>query len=544
MGGDLIESIEFHITNNAWINNGLVRLIIELEDKFANELLINRENNSVIINSKSNKSIEDYLNDVLNYLAAFGTFNFSQELKKINKYLNYSFQPKNPYPLNPKETKETENITKDIRDEMKKVDKNLKISSKIQIWKRRVSYIDKKSDNYFKFGLNFKDSDEFTKLIENAEKKNICPVCGSLSEKMIDIKQSINPLSNEHHNNKVEGFGGLRLNNKFCPKCNFLSLISFFDKYIPFYQDDKNNVFLALPNIYDLSILEKIASNLSLNGQYIDLSNENVTNYNKNIINFVNISSNSASMLSLLNNIQNKFSKDQSDDLFQILSSDELMEIVDWIFIKKDSFSINRIKANNNVYKILKPQIDENGDEFYLVNDIFNKNTFKNFSPFKIEKFFKAFLDFNDEDISKYLFEMVKSDVKFFNIYRFKELFLDKILGEILMLNEEFKKACKSISETIGKSFYKDIGLLSKFAYATDDKMFKEYLEEAFFLMAKKSALGSETSYSNRNELEIFFDGLDETNFRETKSYFVSFMSSSALYTNYKTNEKSKKEDN
>jgi hypothetical protein len=111
------------------------------------------------------------------------------------------------------------------------------------------------------------------------------------------------------------------------------------------------------------------------------------------------------------------------------------------------------------------------------------------------------------------------------------------------MLNGEFKKACKSIAETIGKSFYKDIGLLSKFAYATDDKMFKEYLEEAFFLMAKKSALSSDVNYSNRKELEIFFDGLDETNFRETKSYFVSFMSSSALYTKYKLNEKDKKGD-
>lgn len=540
-----MDSITFSITNNAWINNGLVRLIIELEDKFGNELSINRENNSVVVSSKLNKPIEDYLNEVLNYLAAFGTFNFSQDLKNINKYLNYYFKPKYLYPLTPKDAKREKNIPKDIRDEMKKIDKNLKIPSKTQIWKRRLSYIDKKSDNYFKFGLNFKDSDEFIKLIENVEKKNICPTCGSLSEKMIDIKQSINPLSNEHHNNKVDGFGSLRLNNKFCPKCNFLSLISFFDEYIPFYQDDdkKNkNVFLALPNIYDLSILEKIALNLSLNGQYIDLSNENVTKYNKNIINFVNISSNSASMLSLLNNIQNNFSKDQSDDLFIMLSSEELMEITDWIFIKKDSFSITRIKANNNVYKILKPQFDENGDAFYLVNDIFNKISFKNFSRYKIEKFFKAFLDLNGEDISKYLFEMIKSDVKFFNIYIFKELFLNQILGEILMLNEEFKKACKSIAETIGKSFYKDIGLLSKFAYATDDKMFKEYLEEVFFLMAKKSALGSEIAYSNHKELEIFFDGLDEMNFRETKSYFVSFMSSSALYTKFKL-MKNKKED-
>ncbi len=238
-------------------------------------------------------------------------------------------------------------------------------------------------------------------------------------------------------------------------------------------------------------------------------------------------------MLSLLNNIQNNFSKEQVGDIFQMLSTIELMEIVDWIFIKKGSFSINRIKANNNVYKILKPQLDKNDGKMYLVNDILNRNNFDGFSMYKIEKFFKSLLELDDKSLSKSLFEMVKSDVKFFNIYYFKELFLNQIFGEIFMLDEEFKKTCKSISETIGKSFYQDISLLSKFAYATDDKMFKEYIEEAFFLMAKKAISDQDIAYHCNKELEIFFNGLNETNFKETKSYFVSFMSSSALYNKY-----------
>lgn len=521
------------MTNNAWVNNGLVRLIIELEDKFEEDILIERKNNSVVLFSKSDKSIEYYLNEIIHYLAAFGTYNFSQVFKIINKNLNYSFSPPTHYPQKKDDLKNKLDISKEIRDEIKKLDKHVNISSKEQIWKMRLSYINN-SNNYFNLGINFKDSKEYAKLIDNIEKNNICPICGSISKEMIDIKQSINPLSNEHHNNKIDGIGAMRLKNKFCPKCNFLSLISIFDKHIPFYLNDRQKVFLALPNIYDLDILEKIVLNLSLKSQFIDFTDANVTKYNKNIINFVNLGSNSAAMLSLLNNIQNNFSKDHSNDLFELLSDEDLMEIVDWIFIKKDPVSINRIKANNNVFKILKPQIDNNGDEFYLINDIFNKINFNGFSSYKIDKFFKAFLDLNGEEISKYLFEMVKSDVVFYNIYRFKELFLNQILGEIFMLNEEFKKACKSIAETIGKSFYQDIGLLSKFAYATDDKMFKEYVEEAFFLMAKKAALSSDIAYSNRNELEIFFDELDENNFRETKSYFVSFMSSSALYNKFK----------
>ena len=55
--------------------------------------------------------------------------------------------------------------------------------------------------------------------------------------------------------------------------------------------------------------------------------------------------------------------------------------------------------------------------------------------------------------------------------------------------------------------------------------------------MAKRSALDSKRDYfSNKNELEIFFDGLTNENFKETKSYFVSFMSSYALYQKYLDN--------
>ena len=248
----------------------------------------------------------------------------------------------------------------------------------------------------------------------------------------------------------------------------------------------------------------------------------------------------------MLHNIQNNFSKQivdeisDFDDFFQSLSNDELMEIVDWIFITKDSFSIERIKANNKVYRILEPQFDKNGEKIFLVNDFFNKINFRGFSPYQVDKFFKSFLNLNHEEIAISLFEMLKSDVSFYNgnysIFLFKEYFLSQIMGEILMLDENYKNACKSIAGTIGQAFFTDIGLLSKFAYATDEQVFKEYIEEAFFLLAKKSALGSKTYYSNNKELEIFFDGLNEDNFRETKSYFVSFMSSNALYEKFRKN--------
>ncbi len=544
-----MESLKFNITNNAWINNGLVRLNYELEKNYPNDISIKKENNSIEFTSNNKKGIECYINNVIKLLATDGTYNYAQVFKVINKYTNTKFSPPSPYPENEKDPKEKKEIPKETLNEIKKYDGRDFGSLKQQIWKMRMSFLGKKFDYYFKLGLNFNSTDIFKKLVENEFIDNICPNCGQLSKKMIDSRQYQNPLLNEHHNNKVDGIGPTKKNVQLCPSCTTLSIVSLFDKYIPFYVNDNRKVVLTLPNSYNLSVLEKICNNLSLNSQYIDLADSEVTNYNTNIINLINTNSPSATLLSLLNNILNKFSKDVPEDIFEIFSSDEIIELVDWIFITKDSYTINRIKANERVYKILEVQKDpDNENDIYLVNDFFRKINFNNFSPYMIEKFFNAFLNLDYKKISQSLFEMVKLDITFYNnsyypIYLFKRVFLNQIMGEILMLEENFKNSCKTIANTIGEAFYKDIGLMSKFAYSTDVKTFKENIEEACFLMAKRSALDSnENFYLNRNDLETLFDNLNNDNFNETKSYFVSFMSCGAIYKKYIINKKEESE--
>lgn len=534
-----MEELTFNITNNPWLNNGLVRLTYELRRHFSSEVQIEIQNNSVTLISNTEKDLIDYISEVIKFLAADGTYNQGQVFKLINKHLNGSFVTPKPFPDEKGDGKKKEKVSKELRDGLKEKGINRSFQSSEQIWKMRISYLGSEA-NYLNFGLDFSASDFVKKLIEDEGIDNICLTCGCHSNKLIDSKQFFNPLLNEHHNNEIEGFSkNIRKNAKICPKCAILAIISLFDKHIPFYSDNTQSVLLALPNIYDLNILSKIVNNLSLSSQFIDFSDPNVASYNTNIINFNNNSSCAAAMLSLLHNIQNNFSREINEDLFQVFSETELIDLVDWIFITKDSFKINRIKSDNNVYKILKPLINpDNGEEIYLVTDFFNRINFSNFSPYKIEKFFDSFLELDHNSISQCLFDMVKSDIRFYGnsypIYLFMRVFLDQIMGEILMLNEDFKKACKSIASIIGQSFYKDIGLMSKFAYATDEIVFKEYVEEAFFLMAKKSALSDKKPpYSNIRELEIFFDGLTHDNFRETKSYFVSFMSSSALHKKY-----------
>jgi hypothetical protein len=541
--------LKFYITNSPWINNGISRLEHELKTRFNSMVSIHLESDGVMLTSE-NCEVFDSISESLRYLASDGTYNFSQSFKIINQNIqNANYLPPVDYPKNKNDLKEGQKAkTMEISEEKKQVllKNNVSTTKKQQqIWKRRLSYLEKDNKSYFKFGLDLVSTQEFSKFKSNKQSKNICPYCGQYSKNMIDVKQYFNPLMGEHHNNEIEGFStNMRKNNKMCLSCFIASLFSLFDKYIPFYWDSKNTL-LALPIIYDLILLGKVVNNLSLKGQYIDFNNPDVTRYNTNIKALSSQNSKSSALLSLLHNIQNKYLKEEPDDLFDGLKSSELMELTDWIFIKKDSFSITRLKANSNVYKILEPQKDpKNGNEVYLLLDFLNKINFK-FKPSDAEKFYNAFLIMSHEKISDMLFEITKYDINKINsyngskpLYLFKNLFLEKIMGEITMINEELKKSAKNVASTIGRGFYKDIGLMTKFAYSTDELNFKKSIEEASFLMAKKASLDNENFYLNQDDIEVIFDVLNKENFDEFKSYFVSFMSASALYQNYTKNKK------
>lgn len=549
-----MDTLKFTITNNVWLNNGLARLTYEMSNLFHNEVSINRNGNSVEFASNTEKEIYFYLNGVIKYLSR-GTYNYSQLVKLVNKELNYSYSPPHEYPQNKKDAGKKTTIPNELIRQIKKLGYKKDSDTKNQDWKMRMSYLGKEV-NYLKYGLNFSginidppfklknEENIYKKLQTNENVKNLCPCCGRLSKNMLDNKQFFNPILNEHNNNEIDGCSSdSKRRLKLCPNCATLGIISLFDKFIPFYYSNKNTV-LALPNVYDLNILEKIVNNLSLSSQFIDFSDPQITNYNTNILNLNNVESNSLALLNLLNNILNNFSQNPTENLFNIFFEKELIELVDWIFFTKESFMFERIKAHSNIFNILKKQKNpKTNEEIYLVNDFFNRISFRGCSPYQIDNFFKSFLDLDYNSISIGLFDMVKSDVYFYNnsLFLFKEIFLEQIMGEILMLDKNFKKACKSIAETIGRAFYKDIGLMSKFAYATDINVFKDCIEESFFLMAKKVALDSDKIYySNKDELMIFFEGLSEENFNETKSYFVSFMSSYALYQKFLEKEKSK----
>ncbi len=555
-----MSEITFYSTNNAWANNGLMIMAQKMHYGYENEIKVEYHDDSISFKSIVDTPITDFIAETIQTLAGEGTYNVSTAFKILNneKKLNANYSFPN-YPQKKGDAKKTEDINDEERIYLKKkISDNKK---KQQIWKMRMSYYFGKNgqeDAYLKMGLNLKEQPLFKKLTSYEKGKNICPLCGMPSKTMEDVKEFYNPLFGEHHNNEVEGVGATRKKAKICPKCTTLSYFALFDYYIPFYRTKKGEVYLTIPNTMNLNILKKISGNLSLNGQYMDFSDSKCMSYGTNIKNLPT-NSRSASLIALLHNIKNKYHLDEPESLgigFEEVTENDFKEITDWLFISK-SRRITQIKADKAIYKILEPFKDPNYDsKVYLVPCFLNRFSFDIFNENEVEKFFNGILTLDSKKIADGLFRISKESISNVNkmrvkylpqnsspLYLFTELFLEKIMGESTMLEDDLKDACKSVGKTIGKGFSDDVGMLTKFAYSSGPDEFKKALEDASFRLAKISALDSNKDfYLDVNYLETLMNSMNQNNFGDLKTYFVSFMSSYVLSENYRKKQTQKKE--
>jgi len=209
----------FNITNNSWINNGLILLAQNLEEWLEDKVGVDFYDDCVTISGRE-EELYNSISQALHNLAAEGTYNFSTAFKIINNDVNANYTKPKSYP----DKKGDGKVSIEILDSERKLlkDKKQSDAKKQQIWKMRMSYFGSE-DNYLKIGLDLKDHGVFEKSRKNNDRKEICPICGMSTDILIEMKQFLNPLSREHHNNVVDGVStDIRKKAKACPKCIIL----------------------------------------------------------------------------------------------------------------------------------------------------------------------------------------------------------------------------------------------------------------------------------------------------------------------------------
>lgn len=545
--------MSLNITNNSWINNGLIALAQNLRVWFEDKVDVEFYEDYISISGRE-EELYNSISQALHNLAAEGTYNFSTAFKIINNEVNANYTKPKSYP----DKKGDGKVSIEILDSERKLlkDKKQSDAKKQQIWKMRMSYFGSE-DNYLKIGLDLKDHGVFEKSRKNNDRKEICPICGMSTDILIEMKQFLNPLSSEHHNNVVDGVStDIRKKAKACPKCIILCYFSLFNHYIPFFYISGKETYLAIPNTANLETLKIINNNLSLKGQYVAFSDSKCTSYSTNI-QFLPHKSKSASMLALLHNVKNRYSEIPPDELsfspFMEVSKEKFIDMIEWLFISKNSHSITHIRANEKVYEILNPLKDPlNEDDVYLVPDVLCNLSFDIFDENGLEQFYNGILKLDTKKISEGLFRMAKESISKSNkiwmrfraqgsspLFLFKEVVLDKIMEVSTMLEENVRKAYKEVAKTIGNGFSEDVGMMTKFAYASSPADFRNAIEDASFRLAKTSALNKDKNYwLSEDSMEMLFCSLESAKFDDIKSYFVSFMSVYALSENYKNRKK------
>ncbi len=547
------EILTFTVTSDSWINNGLVKLALELERNFSERVEINIDPETVQITAYNKEEVKNAICGALKNIAKRDTYYFSSIFKMLNIDLGADYGKPLPYPETKKDLESEISITNDEKKHLKQNRKIANPKRKQKVWKQRISFLSvNPKNNYINIGLNL--SDYQTELVNNVletEGNNTCPVCGLVSKKLYEIKQQFNPIASEHHNNKLEGIGDKRYNPKACPKCVLLSYFSWFNGKIPFYQVPAKDTYFAIPNTQNLEILKKIHKNLSTDNQFVDFEDGTCTSYSSNI-QFLPYRSKNASLLALLHNIKNKYSKDEEGLFmgFESPTKEEFSYMTEWLFISK-SFRIVHIKANEKIYDILEMFEDPtNGEETYLVPSFLDNVFYNNFDEYFTETFFEGILKLDSRKISTGLFHMAKTSVENPITQRFRRsgnspwflfenLFLPKIMEVSVLLDENMSEACKDIAKNIGRGFSKDVGMLTKFAYASGPDEFKNALEEAIFRLAKKSAMNETgVNFVSEKNIDIVLKKINNDTFKDFRNYFVSFMSVAVLSENYRQQKK------
>lgn len=549
-----LESVDFYVTTNPWINNGLFILAQKIKEQAGNSgepIEVIYGNDKITIKSPNNvlNSVAIALHD----LAAEGTYNFSATFKILNNARNGNYSPPKQYPDQIDDFKRTLAILDDERIFLRKERKMQNVKKDQQIWKKRMSFFGDE-EKYLKLGLKIKDHEDFKKFKNFSNGKNICPICGMRTNSFINVKEFFSPLSGDHHNNSVEGTTDMRGNVKACPKCVILAYFAFFNRYTPFYSLSKVT-FLAFPKTADIGTLRIINNNLSLKGQFVDFSDLMRDSYASNITSLP-YKSPSAALLALLHNILNRYSiiRERMQFDFMEAPKEKFVDMVEWMFIKKVTklrgfdVSISHINADERIYDILSAHEDiANNKKVYLVPDVLSKISFTNFDENDITSFYDGLLRLDGKKLSQALFRMAKGSVTGRMVIRgyqggnrspldlLKKVFLRHILEVNMMLKSDEKEACEDVAKTIGKGFSKDVGMMTKFAFAANEEDFRNAIADATFRLAKKTALNEgETYYLKEASMKLLLSSLGKLPFDEIKNYFVSFMSVNALAENYR----------
>ena len=354
-----------------------------------------------------------------------------------------------------------------------------------------------------------KNIQDFIQDWQNENGKKVCEMSGRSCSKTKDLLQVVNPLANKHHNTKARGFYGTAVVPKVGPVYYLLSLCATLDEKIPFvYNPAKQSIKLILPEIRNLELLAKVHQRLNDNLRD-DLKEKELYPYT-NLRTQVRVSNQYSLAISLFHNIFYEFTPTEDDDAMDgewdfsplvEVSTQSVSQLTRWIIIPYVKGQVvtfqnfHTVEVDTRLYKFIEP-IDFNPIPIKLVSDILIRMSSR--SPDgenAIGQFCEAIATSTPTLMKVALFSLWKhQDVVLItpkrgapHPVRLLLPFVNHFLEVNQVLDSELREDLRALGTTIGKTFYKDVTLISKLYNVSSVNAFREALSVVMLRLYKYS---------------------------------------------------------
>lgn len=562
------ETIELHLslTGNPWTDMGIVGLCQELRDSsptFLEEPPVWMEHEitiSVYNDAESMAEMAEWFYDMMrtrwNQL-----FWPSKPAKVLGRSLVYKggfVDSSEQLPLLPgdkelvKETLKTKGIlTSSIKDTA-------------QLTRDRLNYVGTPSDRN---KVREQIGDVVRDFVKNwmvPDGTKLCDLCGCASDRLKPATQSMNPLMNKYHNNRVRGSTKTSGYYQWCPVCHFTNLCASLDANLPFVYDRSNKqTLLILPDIADLELLERVQGNLSANLR--DLSEPSELYTSTNLRGYWWHDTYSLALV-LLHNVFYRFSirEDSGEEEWSFEPTVSRKKVSRWLIVpftrnpttKNVRFgNIHAVQVDDRLYNYIKPiPMDEDVQSLQLVPDILSHITPRSRHPKGIvivQSLSKAIATSDVSLLNKAVFLLWKHDDAI-NFYA-KRILLPRFIQHFLevnaVLNDELREDLRAIGITIGSAFSRDVTLISKLYNVSSEGAFRAVIKQVLFRLYKLSISGKltkdgklkveaqgETREITRVKTDRFtrvIDQLSEQTWKEMAETLSTFASLSAFNANF-----------
>ena len=491
--------LSLSLTGNPWTDMGIVGLCQELQDGLPTFLAkppVWMEHEVIIsVYSDAEEHMRDWFHDMMKV-----RWNQLYWPSKPAKVLNRSLIQKNGFVDSSENLSLLPEEKTLVKDTLK--EKGVPVSSvkdTMPLTQDRLNYVGTRSDR-----------DKIQKQMETVVRDFIknwmtsdgmkrCDLCGRSSDKLNTATQSINPLMNKYHNNRVRDFTSSNDNYQQCPICYFTNLCTSLNANLPF--GPNKQVFLILPDIADLELLGRVHKRLSEN--LLDLSELSRLHTSTNLRGYWWPDPYSLSLV-LFHNIFYEFSiqEESGEKEWSFEPTVDRGKVNRWLIVpftrpQNVRFgNIHAVQVDDRLYDYIKPiPMDEGAQPLQLVPDILKRITPRSRHPDGIavvQTLSKAIATSDVSLLKGAVFRLWKhSDA--INCYA-KQVSLSRFIQHFLevnvVLNDELRADLRAVGITIGSAFSNDVTLISKLYNVSNEGAFRAVISQILFRLYKLSASG------------------------------------------------------